>query len=80
MKVVLNLNGKRYIYSSLISKRKMTASIRGLQAQNAIFGGTCTVKYTSEYSNSFDFSNVEELKDKLWPCLEPEMIEDFKNA
>ncbi len=73
----MSLNDGTYKYPTNPTKRKMAGLITMLQNQNAIFVGKCIVEYSKEYKNEFEFSNVTELENKLWPCLEPALIREF---
>ena len=77
MRVVLNLNNKTYTYTTLLTKRKISGAISRLESQNGSFTGTCTVKYSAGNYNSFDFDSASDLRYKIGPCLEPELVREY---
>lgn len=77
MRVTLQINDKTYNYTTSISKRKMTGAISRLERENANLKGTCTVHYKGQYNNEFDFDSPDDLRTKLWPCLEEDLIREF---
>ena len=77
MRVTLRINDKTYNYSSSISKRKMMAAISRLERENPHLKGTCVVHYSVQYKNEFDFDSPMDLREKLTPCLEEDLIREF---
>jgi len=80
VRVILNLKDGTYKYPTNPTKRKMAGLITMLERENAIFEGKCTVEYTKEYKNEFEFNSKADLENKLWPCLEPNLVKEFTNV
>lgn len=78
MKVKLSFKDKTSINPSSPSRRKVAVFLRERTAKNGVFEGHGYVEYKPGYRNEFDFSSKQELEDKLWPCLEKELIDEFK--
>lgn len=77
MKLQINLDDGMTKYTSNVSKRKFGGILTNLQAQNGSMAGSAFVEYAKGYRNSFDFSDLNDLKQKMDPCLEKELMNDF---
>ena len=77
MRVTLKINDKTYNYTSSVSKRKIGEAISRLQRENGRLSGECTVQYAKQYKTEFSFSDENDLRNKLMPCLEKELVDDF---
>lgn len=78
MKVKLTFNDKSSINPSNPTKRVLSNFIRGAVERNVIFEGSGYVEYKPGYRNEFDFSSRKDLENKLWPCLEKELVDEYK--
>lgn len=75
---ILNLDGEMGTYSSFTSKRKVVNVATIKNAENGKFEGTFIIKYTKDLYNEFDFKDLKEFENKLLPCIEKELLNDFK--
>ncbi len=78
LKVKITFNDKTTISPSQPTKRKIANFIRGAVERKLIFVGSGYVDYGKGYRNEFEFSSKQELEDKLWPCLEKDLVDEFK--
>lgn len=78
MKVKLVFKDKTVINPPNPTKRKLAGFIRGGVERNVIFEGSGTVDYGKGYITEFDFTSRSDLEHKLYPCLEEELINEFK--
>lgn len=76
----ITLSNGTYKYSSFVTKRKIESLYTMLTAQNGIYDGTCTVEYSRDFYNEFEFSDEKDFKYKLGPCIEKELINGFTTA
>ena len=65
--VSINSLGKRRI-SQFLSLRKK---------EDGYHAGTARVTYKPGYYNELEFDGIDDLKHKLWPCLERELVNEF---
>lgn len=78
MQVKINFKDGKVKYTRNVTQRKFSATYRALERENATFEGSVIVDYGNGYKNEFDFNNKEELMDKMSPCLEKELIDEFR--
>ena len=78
LKVKITFNDKTSISPSQPTRSKIANFIRGAVERKVIFEGTACVDYGKGYKNEFDFTSKKELEDKLWPCLEKELVNEFR--
>ena len=77
MRVVLRFNDGMVQYTTSPSKRKMSGFISRLSEKQGVFEGSCRVTYKPGYYNEIEFNSIDDLKHKLWPCLERELANEF---
>lgn len=77
MRVTLRINDKTYNYTAGVTQRKMSGAISRLERENPNLKGTCVVHYSGQYKNEFDFDSPDDLRVKLWPCLEEDLVREF---
>lgn len=76
MNITITLNDGTYKYLTEPSKRKIAGLISRLRGKS----GTCRVTYDMRgFYNEFDF-NSEDLKHKLEPCIEDDLINQYKRS
>ena len=78
MKITLKINDKTTVYSSksLSSISFQINTLRKTLELNS--GGSCIVNYGKGYTNEFDFDNDEDFMTKYKPCIERELVNEFK--
>ena len=77
MRVKLILDGKLVRNLSNPSKRRVSQIITLANEKIGSLNGTCTVTYKPGFYNEFEFNSTEELRSKLRPCLEDDLIKSF---
>lgn len=74
MKIYINYNGKvskiTFKQRNGIFNRLNTLAIK----ENGKMTGHVKVDYGKGFDNQFDFSGIKDLKNKLTPCLEKELL------
>lgn len=65
-------------YTENLTKRKVSGILTNLRNNMAIITGTARVIYSPAYYNEFDFDSEDDFKDKILPCIEKELVDDFK--
>lgn len=59
------------------SKRRVSQIITLANEKVGSLKGTCMVTYKPGFYNEFEFNSTEELRSKLRPCLEDDLIKSF---
>lgn len=77
LKVNIAFKDKTSISPPQPTKRKISNFIRGAVERNVVFEGSCRVTYSVDYYNEFVFSSRKDLEDKLWPCMEEDLVGEF---
>jgi len=77
MKVKLDFNDGTSICPPKPSKRNVANFIRGAVERNVVFEGSGMVTYGKGYYNEFVFNSRKDLEDKLWPCMEEDLVGEF---
>lgn len=83
VRINLNLDDGRYIYAPEATKRKIREVVKCAQGENANMAGRAKVIYgrvKDNYTNMFDFTSADDLLEKIMPCLEKELIQDYAMA
>lgn len=75
---ILNLGDETGTYSSIVTKRKIMAQATVLSDKVDKFEGTFIIKYTKDLYNEFDFTDLKDFERKVIPCIEKELLNDFK--
>ena len=78
MHIVLKINGETTRYTNELTKRKLTSRNSRFRAKVGNSKGTCTVIYGKGYENEFDYDGWDDFEYKLLPCLEEELVDEFK--
>lgn len=78
MKLKINFDNGTTRYTQNVSKRKFSAILTKLEPQDEDMSGSASVEYSRGFWNKFDFSNLTELRQKMEPCLERSLLDEFK--
>ena len=74
MNVKITFNDGTYTYSENPSQRKMSALSSRLRDKV----GICRVEYTPNFYNEFEFNGGKDFDTKIRPCIEEELLEEFR--
>lgn len=77
MKLFINFSDNSKIILPDPTKSKVANFLRGRKDRHEVFVGNARVHYKGEYENKFDFSSKDDLENKLWPCIERSMANEF---
>lgn len=77
MKIKINFDDGTVKYADNVTKRKLSATLTKLRAQNAVIKGTARVTYSPNMYNEFDFDDEADFKAKAYPCVEQELAREF---
>lgn len=74
MKININFTNGTYKYLENPSSQKITGLITVLKGKQ----GICRVEYSKDYYNEFEFYGSKDFRSKLIPCIESQLIKEFK--
>lgn len=80
MRIKISLSDGTTKYTQNVSKRKVGAILAGLERENVKIEGSAAVEYTKDYMNSFDFSSSDDFINKVTPCLDKEIVNEFSKS
>ena len=73
----IRFNDKTTLTSTFITKRKVGPASAIFKRNVDAFEGIAKVRYNSRDYNEFEFSSVDDFRDKILPCLEKELLNEF---
>ena len=76
----LTLDDGTVRHTTILTKRKMSGLQTELQGKGHIIKGRCRVEYSKEFFNEFDFTSGSDFRSKVEPCIEKELLDEFREV
>lgn len=77
-KLKIKLSDGTTRYTKNVTQRKISGILTNLKAKSATIRGEARVEYAPDYYNEFDFNGEADFKRKVLPCIEKELVNEFK--
>lgn len=77
-RIVVTFKDGTYSNPSFKNKRKIDGLISRLRAKVDTFEGDAVIQYAKSYNNSFSFTSEADLRSKVYPSIEKELLNEFE--